>query len=150
MTSTDLDLRRINEKISLVLSNLEMLKTLRDRSEADFYADFRNIESAKHLLQVSIEAMIDIANHIIARKKLNRPESYGHSFRILNEQGIISDEKVENLMTMVKFRNRVVHIYHDLDPKEIYRILHQNLADFAFYLEEIRSYLYTTTTAKDY
>lgn len=142
MTGTDLDIRRINEKISFVLSNLEKLKTLREIAEPDFYDDFRNIESAKHLLQVSIEAMIDIANHIIARKKLDRPESYGHSFRILKEHGIISGEKVENLMTMVKFRNRVDHIYQDLEPEEIYRTLHQNLADFAFYLEEIRKYLH--------
>jgi len=141
MTNTDLNLRRINEKISFVLSNLEKLKTLRNIPEDEFQSDFRNIESAKHLLQVSIEAMIDIANHIIARKKLDRPESYGHSFRILNEQGIITDEKLESLMMMIKFRNRVVHIYNNLDPKEIYRILHQNLADFAFYLEEIRIYL---------
>lgn len=141
MTNTDLNLRRINEKISFVLSNLEKLKTLRNIPEDEFQSDFRNIESAKHLLQVSIEAIIDIANHIIARKKLDRPESYGHSFRILNEQGIITDEKLESLMMMIKFRNRVVHIYNNLDPKEIYRILHQNLADFAFYLEEIRIYL---------
>jgi len=141
MKNTDLNLRRINEKISFVLSNLENLKILRNIPGDEFYSDFRNIESAKHLLQVSIEAMIDIANHIIARKKLDRPESYGHSFIILNERGIITDEKLENLMVMVKFRNRVVHIYNDLDPKEIYRILNQNLADFAFYLEEIRLYL---------
>ncbi len=141
MKNTDLNLQRINEKISFVLSNLENLKILQNIPEDEFHSDFRNIESAKHLLQVSIEAMIDIANHIIARKKLDRPESYGHSFIILNERGIITDEKLENLMMMAKFRNRVVHIYNNLDPKEIYRILNQNLADFAFYLEEIRLYL---------
>ena len=141
MKNTDLNLQRINEKISFVLSNLKNLETLRDIPEDDFHTDFRNIESAKHLLQVSIEAMIDIANHIIARKKLERPESYGHSFKILNEQGIINDKNLENLMIMTKFRNRVVHIYNNLDPKEIYRILNQNLVDFAFYLEEIRLYL---------
>jgi len=141
MKNTDLNLQRINEKMSFVLSNLEKLMILRDIPEDEFYSDFRNIESAKHLLQVSIEAMIDIANHIIARKKLDRPESYGQSFLILNEQGIITDEKLESLMMMVKFRNRVVHIYNDLDPKEIYRIINHNLADFAFFLEEIRLYL---------
>ncbi len=141
MKNTDLNLQRVNEKTSFVLSNLENLKILQSIPEDEFLSDFRNIESAKHLLQVSIEAMIDIANHIIARKKLDRPESYGHSFKILNERGIITDINLENLMMMAKFRNRVVHIYNDLDPKEIYRILKQNLADFAFYLEEIRLYL---------
>jgi uncharacterized protein YutE (UPF0331/DUF86 family) len=141
MKNTDLNLQRINEKTAFALSNLENLKKLRNIPEDEFYSDFRNIESAKHLLQVSIEAMIDIANHIIARKKLDRPESYSHSFKILNERGIISDDKLENLMIMAKFRNRVVHIYNNLDPKEIYRILNQNLADFGFYLEEIRLYL---------
>ncbi len=141
MKNTDLNLQRINEKIAFVLSNLENLKILRNIPEDEFHSDFRNIESAKHLLQVSIEAMIDIANHIIARKKLDRPESYSHSFRILNERGIITENNLNNLMMMAKFRNRVVHIYSNLDPKEIYLILNQNLPDFAYYLEEIRLYL---------
>ena len=63
------------------------------------------------------------------------------SIQGLVQEALITDEKLESLMMMVKFRNRVVHIYNDLDPKEIYRIINHNLADFAFFLEEIRLYL---------
>jgi len=43
MKNTDLNLQRINEKISFVLANLEKLNMLRNIPEDEFCSDFRNI-----------------------------------------------------------------------------------------------------------
>ena len=49
-----------------MLNNLrdyrEKLGRLAEFSEADFLADFTKVESAKRLLQVSVEACLDIAH----------------------------------------------------------------------------------------
>lgn len=140
----DFDSDKITDKMSFIIGNLEKLKFLRNIPEKDFYNDFRNIESAKYLLQITIEAMIDIANHIIARKRMGRPKTYGDSFSLLQENKIISPEKSKVFKTMVKFRNRVVHLYQEVSPSEIYKILHNNLQDFGYYLEEIRRYITKT------
>ncbi len=70
----DLDQDRINDKTTFILNNLYKLKFLKRLPKEEFNEDFRNVDSAKYALQVSIEAMIDIANHIIARNRLGRLE----------------------------------------------------------------------------
>ena len=92
---------------------------------------------SKHLLQVSIEAMLDIANHIIARNRWGIPAKSADSLRILQEKGYFSKEEQELFGTMIKFRNRVVHLYHSVSEKEVYRILQDNLQDFSLFLKAI-------------
>lgn len=51
--------------------NLGKLKTLASLHQEDFLRDFTKLESAKYLLQTSIQTCIDIANHVIASGTLN-------------------------------------------------------------------------------
>lgn len=66
---------KIRQKLSLIETNLRKLQFLKALNAAEFLGDFRNVESAKHLLQVSIESMCDICDHIIAKKRLGTPDS---------------------------------------------------------------------------
>jgi uncharacterized protein YutE (UPF0331/DUF86 family) len=59
----ELDKEKIFNKIQIIEENLKKLLQLRMLSLNDFAADFRNVESAKHLLQTAVEAMIDITTH---------------------------------------------------------------------------------------
>jgi uncharacterized protein YutE (UPF0331/DUF86 family) len=139
--NSNFDQDKVADKIAFIMSNLEKLMFLKAIPEKAFYEDFRNIEAAKYLLQVNIEAMIDIANHIIARERIGRPKTYGESFNFLQEKNILPKNKTEVFKTMVKLRNRVVHLYQEVKPSEIYLILQNNLQDFVYYLEEIRKYV---------
>ena len=141
MQNADFDRDKILSKLSLIMENMKMLQYLKRLSLEVFIQDFRNVESAKHLLQVSIEAMIDIANHIISRGRLGHPKSYAESFGILHAEGILAPELVESYSVMVKFRNRVVHLYQKVDPDQIYVILQNKLEDFMAFSEEIRLFL---------
>ena len=85
--NTNIDPEIIAEKISMISENMDKLKFLKELPEDEFYQDFRNLYATKHLLQISIEAMIDIANHIIARMGLGRPKSYAEEFS--RQSGII-------------------------------------------------------------
>lgn len=143
--NTDFDREKITGKLSLILGNLELLQHLKALSLEEFVQDFRNIESAKHLLQVSIEAMIDIANHLISRGRMGRPKSYAESFNILHAGGLLTPEQVETYSIMVKFRNRVVHLYQKVDPDQVHGIIQHNLQDFAAFVEEIRRFLNNNT-----
>lgn len=144
MKNIDYDREKITGKLSLLMDNLQLLQFLKSFAAEDFIRDFRNIESAKHLLQVSIEAMIDIANHIVSRGRLGRPKSYAESFELLHRRGILDSEQIETYKTMVKFRNRVVHLYQKVEPEQVYDILQSRLKDFAAFAENIRRFLNDT------
>lgn len=131
------DREKIRRKIQLIEDNLIKLKTLGELSWSEFNQDFRNAEAAKHLLQVNIEAMIDIANHYIARNRWLTPESSSEAFRILAEKGLISAEDQRIFSQMIKFRNRIVHMYFAVDNEEIYRLLKEKLDDFHRFIKII-------------
>ncbi|UZQ50927.1 type VII toxin-antitoxin system HepT family RNase toxin [Clostridium kluyveri] len=90
----NIDLPKIKQKIIFMQSNLNKLKKLQKISKDIFIEDFRNVDSAKYLLQVTIEAMLDISNHIIARNRMGKPKTNKESFEILAKESIIDRKYV--------------------------------------------------------
>ncbi|MEK7846484.1 MAG: HepT-like ribonuclease domain-containing protein [Nitrospinota bacterium] len=54
----------IQTKIDAIFDNLEKLKFFSSKTYEEFIADFRNIDSALHRLQTSIQALLDIGSYI--------------------------------------------------------------------------------------
>ncbi len=76
-----------------------------------FAQDFDRQDIVTLNLLRACEQAIDLANHIVKRQALGMPQSSKESFRLLVEQGIISNELAENLGNMTSFRNIAVHRY---------------------------------------
>jgi len=133
----DIEQDRLESKIRFIKENLKKLRSFQEISEEEFVADHRNYDAAKYNLQVSIEALIDISNHIISRENLGVPDTNADSFKILAENGIISKDKLTTFTAMARFRNKVVHLYDEIDNAEIYRIIVENLDDFDYFINQI-------------
>ena len=133
------------DKVEGILENLrgyvQKLNHLASLKRKEFLSDFTKIESAKHLFQVSVECCIDVSNHIIASERFRSPKTYADAFEILGEQGIIANESLPTLRQMVQFRNRLVHLYWEVDAEIIYDILQRNLEDFEIFTKQILKYL---------
>ena len=76
-----------------------------------------------HALLVSIQAAIDIANHLIAERSLKRPSTYRESFQILSDEGVIPPELSNELSELAGFRNVLVHLYWGLDIEKVHGVL---------------------------
>lgn len=127
----------IENRIKKLQDYLEKLVELKNINKDEFVSDFRNSNSAKYLLQVSIECCLDISNHIIASEKFRSPDDYADSFRVLNEQKIVPDSLIDRLIEMAKFRNRIVHIYWEVDEDLVYDIIQNYLSDFELFIQSI-------------
>ena len=127
----------IENRLKKLQDYLEKLVELKNINKNEFISDFRNSNSAKYLLQVSIECCLDIANHIIASEKFRSPDDYADSFRVLNEQKIVPDSFIDRLIEMAKFRNRIVHIYWEVDEDLVYDIIQNYLSDFELFIQSI-------------
>jgi len=135
----ELDLGRIRERLQLVQSNLERLEWLATHELATFVADFRNLEAAKHLLQVSIEALLDVCSHIVARWRLGAPADNQETLEVLARQGLLPADHLQTFLEMNAFRNRVVHGYMDVDPARVYEIVGNELGDIRQFIADLEA-----------
>ncbi|MDO9122973.1 MAG: DUF86 domain-containing protein, partial [Deltaproteobacteria bacterium] len=63
------------------------------------------------------------------------------TIKVMEEHQAFGHEFTEKLIKMVRFRNRLVHIYWDIDENEIFRILKEHLTDIRRFLREFGSYV---------
>jgi uncharacterized protein YutE (UPF0331/DUF86 family) len=120
---------KITDKFGQLDEFLAILKGMRKTSVRKFLKDKILIGSAKYYLQVSVECCLDIANHIIAAEGFRAPKDYADSFKVLEEQDIIDEELGMKLRQMAKFRNRLVHLYGEIDDGYVYEIMKKDLKD---------------------
>lgn len=135
------DIEKILKKITIIRNCIKNLEELANLKPKEFVSDFIYYDSAKYNLQIAIEAMIDIGNHIISRSGLDSPKTYADTFEILGKYNILPIDMVNTYKQMAKFRNRIVHFYDDVNEEEIYSILQNNLIDFKKYINSIGAFL---------
>ena len=120
-------------KLDQMLSNLtryaDTLRRLGERPRDDFLANPDQVGNAKYHLVISIECCIDIANHIIASENLRFPKDNGDSFVVLTEHGILDPGFKEPLRAMARFRNRLVHLYWEVEDMRVHEYLRSSLSD---------------------
>jgi uncharacterized protein YutE (UPF0331/DUF86 family) len=119
----------VQSKLDVIPDNLEKLELLRAKAYAEFTSDFRNIDSALHRFQTSLQALVDLGSYIIASLGLRTPSSSAEVIEILVENGLIPSEDRDRYVSMIQFRNRIVHFYDDVDLTLLYQILQEELED---------------------
>jgi|ERR1051325_9473726 uncharacterized protein YutE (UPF0331/DUF86 family) len=128
---------KVRQLVQHVRGSLPKLRQLRDQGREAFTSGSINEAAALHLLQTAVSALIDIANHVIAREGLGIPRQYADTVNILTDAKILPTERKETFLKMVRFRNRAVHLYDEIDPGEVFAILENDLDDFEAFLAPI-------------
>lgn len=129
----DLDMR----KAQVVRVNLEKLARIPQTDFTQFAADFRNTEASLHLLQTSIQALIDLAVRRCGRLGLDTPRSSFQALEILEAAGHLPAGAAARFAPILGFRNRVVHLYDRIDPEIVFRVVTERRVD----LVELLDYL---------
>lgn len=124
-------LEEIQSKLEIMQENLERMEQIPQATYEEFASDFRNVDSAKHRLQTSIQALIDIGSFVLARLGLAAPRSSRDILEHLEAAGHLPAGTATRFGPIFGFRNRVVHLYDRVDPRIVYRILCEERADLA-------------------
>lgn len=132
---------KVRKITSEILSALERLEDLRRLSEKKFFSDPHKIGSAKYNLIVAIEGAVDLCNHIISKNGFRTPEDYADTFKVMAERGAFDADFTRTLIQMARFRNRLVHIYWEVDDHEMYRIIQSHLGDIKLFLKGFGAFI---------
>ena len=132
---------RLEEKFRRLGEYLAVLRQLRDVPAQALLGDLVRMGSVKYYLQVSIESCIDVAQHVIASEGFRPPHDYADTFTVLAERGILEQDFAERLRRMAKFRNRLVHLYGEIDDRQVVGMLGGDLGDFDRFRQKILALL---------
>lgn len=142
------DKDRVLAKLDQLEGYLQELRQVLPES----FEEYQKVEkkrACERLLQIAIEATIDIC-HIFARGlRLGLPAEEDDVFERLSQAGVISPQMVATLKRMKGLRNILVHEYSRVDDRIVYDQAHKGVQDFARFKEEILGALARIETKND-
>lgn len=84
-------------------------------------------------IQRACEAVIDLAMHVVAEKKLGIPQNSRDAFELLEKNGLIDSQLAQKLKSVVGFRNIAVHNYQSLNLEIVKKIIEYNLKNLTLF-----------------
>lgn len=136
-----IDNELIEKRIDSIEEKTKYLKKIGKLETEKFLKSYEKIQASKHSLQEAIEACLDISNHLIAAKGLERSESYSDMFQRLAEYGTLKKDLGDRLSDMARFRNLLVHQYTEIENRRVHEIIKENLSDIEKFVKNIETML---------
>ena len=93
------------------------------RHDIPFAQDYLTQDAVTMNIQRACESCIDIANRVVRLRCLGTPKESRDSFVLLAEASIIDTPMLRSLLSMVGFRNILVHQYTRLDPSILHAVI---------------------------
>ena len=136
----------VNKQIIFrLLNNIESyiidLKEIDTINFKEYSTDIKTQRFVERTLHITIEAMFDIAHHIISDEHLREPDSYADAFTVLEENKVISSNFLNTAKLIAQFRNKLVHYYEKIDPEMVFTIAKTKRSDFTDYTKMIKAWI---------
>lgn len=119
----------VSRRLTRLEEYLAVLETLRKCSLEEFLGDPLRYGSGERFLQLAIEAVNDVAAHIVVRERLGVVEEGRDLPRLFLENDHIGPDLAERWAKMIGFRNVLVHEYLEIDRSIVYSVLQGDLGD---------------------
>jgi uncharacterized protein YutE (UPF0331/DUF86 family) len=141
MTPTGIRTAVVTEKVAWVRQMTANIRKLPIRTYGEFVGDPRNPAAAESYLRRGLESLLDLGRHVLARGCGVAATDYKDVAEQLAKQGVIGREEGQILRMMAGYRNRLVHLYHEISFEELYNICTSELEDVERVSEAILKWL---------
>jgi len=136
---------RIKEHLKHLNKYYLLLLDIQKKGYKDFEKDAVLQGSSERFLQLAIESCLNIGNRLICLAQFDQPidtpETYADIFIQLKRLGVIDSGFCDRLVNMAKFRNRLVHLYWEIDKKTTHKIIQNSLEDFKLFEKSVVEHL---------
>lgn len=121
------DPERLRRLLAVLDGYRERLVALRDLPLRTYLGE--EAFAGRYLVQAAAQTCIDVANHMIASEGWRVPKDYRDAFTVLEERGVLTPELATRLRALAGLRNRLVHLYDDIDDRLVHDFLSDGLGD---------------------
>ena len=119
----------VTERVAWVRQMISQARAIPQASLEIFLEDSRNAGAAESYLRRSIEALLDIGRHILAKGFAIAAIEYKEIGTQLVNQGVLNSEDGSLMRRIAGYRNRMVHFYSEVTVKELYLLTTQHIND---------------------
>jgi len=131
----------VKQRLAIIENFYQELLQLKELPREHFLQT-RNSAAAESFLRRSLEAIFDIGRHILAKSGgIEMAMEYKSIARGLQEKNIVDKTLSEKLLKMAGYRNRMVHLYHQIPNEELFEIIQDNLSDLKDYIRQISNFI---------
>lgn len=109
--------------------------------ETKFVGDPLIHGNAERYLQLAIQAVLDVSNHIAADMDARMPADNKALFELLAARKVLPARLSKKLISMAGFRNILVHEYLEIDRHRVFRVLRDELTDFDRFIRAVSKLL---------
>lgn len=132
-----IDRERILGKVAELDSYLSELRQILPKSFDEYVRSIEKRRACERLLQIAVEAAIDICAMLVQGLRLGLPAEEDDVFEKLAQHGVLSQKMVETLRRMEGFRNILVHEYGRVDDRIVFDVAVNRLGDFEDFKREV-------------
>lgn len=134
---TDADL--VEKKLAAVETCVGEIRRLAD--PARIATDVREERFVEHTLQIAVQAVLDVASHIVSDERLGEPRTNRELFTLLRRAAWLPSELADALSAMAGFRNVLVHGYDTVDLDIVRDVVEHRLDDLLAFVRVVRTRL---------
>jgi uncharacterized protein YutE (UPF0331/DUF86 family) len=91
----------------------------------------------EHGLQLAIECVLDIGNHLVASEQLGSPQSDREVIELLGQRGVLPPAFVDQVRGMPGFHNILLHDYLTVDTAVVWELLQRGPAQFREFIAHV-------------
>lgn len=119
----------VADKVVVIRRMLDGIRSLPLDDLEVFTRDPRMVAAADSYLRRALEALLDLARHLLAKGFGRAPAEYAEVARQLGEVGVVDQALGARLVLMARYRNRMVHFYDAITDQELFTIVTVELHD---------------------
>lgn len=97
----------------------------------------------EHGLQTILEAVLDIARHVVAANAWGVKPRARDYMVVLGEKGVVEKSLADALAEAMSVRNRLVHEYGQISREKLATFVTEDLDDIDDYIKQIHRFLLT-------
>lgn len=138
---TDIEPAIVLNKLDFMDNYLQKLECFESTTLEEYLNNYDQQLVVERLLQLIIQVALDINRYCLKRLKIKQPQDNVTTFIEVSKLGIITPELAESLAESAGLRNRLVHVYEEIDPVKVHAAIQKALQYYPIYQRQVTSYL---------